>query len=135
MIDYFTVEVAELSFPVTQFDFTSSIPSNSRHLPFCSEWYCAAATTVGSIGTVPIELPAGYHIQQRYARDFLLRLVEGNDPQTNAGPGGTICPPEPCYVTGLINVSAFGTSVVPIPAAAWLFGSALLGLGWMRRKS
>lgn len=28
-----------------------------------------------------------------------------------------------------INVSA-----VPIPAAAWLFGSALAGLGWMRRK-
>jgi hypothetical protein len=25
-------------------------------------------------------------------------------------------------------------SVVPIPAAAWLFGSALAGLGWMRRK-
>ena len=25
-------------------------------------------------------------------------------------------------------------SAVPIPAAAWLFGSALAGLGWMRRK-
>jgi hypothetical protein len=25
-------------------------------------------------------------------------------------------------------------SVVPIPAAAWLFGSALAGLGWLRRK-
>ena len=25
-------------------------------------------------------------------------------------------------------------SVVPIPAAVWLFGSALLGLGWMRRR-
>jgi len=26
-------------------------------------------------------------------------------------------------------------SVVPIPAAAWLFGSALAGLGWLRRAS
>jgi hypothetical protein len=26
------------------------------------------------------------------------------------------------------------SSVVPIPAAVWLFGSALAGLGWMRRK-
>lgn len=26
-------------------------------------------------------------------------------------------------------------SVVPVPAAVWLFGSALLGLGWMRRKA
>ena len=25
-------------------------------------------------------------------------------------------------------------SVVPLPAAAWLFGSALAGLGWMRRR-
>jgi len=25
-------------------------------------------------------------------------------------------------------------SVVPIPAAAWLFGSALVGLGWLKRK-
>ncbi|NND53340.1 MAG: VPLPA-CTERM sorting domain-containing protein [Gammaproteobacteria bacterium] len=32
------------------------------------------------------------------------------------------------YVTG-------GTiSAVPIPAAAWLFGSALAGLGWLRRR-
>jgi hypothetical protein len=29
------------------------------------------------------------------------------------------------------NISA---SVVPVPAAVWLFGSALAGLGWMRRK-
>jgi len=26
------------------------------------------------------------------------------------------------------------TSAVPIPAAVWLFGSALAGLGWMRRR-
>jgi hypothetical protein len=26
------------------------------------------------------------------------------------------------------------SSVVPIPAAVWLFGSALAGLGWVRRK-
>jgi hypothetical protein len=35
--------------------------------------------------------------------------------------------------------SAIGTwlvrsTVVPIPAAVWLFGSALAGLGWLRRK-
>jgi hypothetical protein len=35
----------------------------------------------------------------------------------------------------VINELTIGASVVPIPAAAWLFGSALLGLGWMRRKA
>jgi hypothetical protein len=28
----------------------------------------------------------------------------------------------------------FTSTVVPIPAAVWLFGSALAGLGWMRRR-
>jgi len=27
-----------------------------------------------------------------------------------------------------------GAALVPVPAAVWLFGSALAGLGWMRRK-
>jgi hypothetical protein len=33
-----------------------------------------------------------------------------------------------------IGVDNFAATVVPIPAAIWLFGSALAGLGWMRRK-
>jgi hypothetical protein len=32
------------------------------------------------------------------------------------------------------NVVSGAVSAVPIPAAAWLFGSALAGLGWFRRK-
>ena len=36
-------------------------------------------------------------------------------------------------VSPLSNASAY--SVVPIPAAVWLFGSGLGMLGWMRRKS
>lgn len=30
---------------------------------------------------------------------------------------------------------AAGATVVPIPAAAWLFISALAGLGWLRRTN
>ncbi len=33
------------------------------------------------------------------------------------------------------NTFTLDAAVVPIPAAAWLFGSALVGLGWMRRAS
>lgn len=32
------------------------------------------------------------------------------------------------------NAVVHGVSVIPVPAAVWLFGSALAGLGWMRRK-
>ena len=32
------------------------------------------------------------------------------------------------------GVRGTAKSVVPIPAAAWLFGSALAGLGWIRRR-
>ena len=47
---------------------------------------------------------------------YLLRRSELEE-NTNDGPG---------YISG---------SVVPVPAAVWLFGSALAGLGWFRRKT
>jgi hypothetical protein len=33
-----------------------------------------------------------------------------------------------------IAIDNFSATIVPIPAAIWLFGSALAGLGWVRRK-
>lgn len=32
------------------------------------------------------------------------------------------------------SISSGQISAVPVPAAVWLFGSALAGLGWLRRK-
>jgi hypothetical protein len=40
--------------------------------------------------------------------------------------------PAPSATPGAANL---GTTVVPVPAAAWLFGTALLGLGVIRRKN
>jgi hypothetical protein len=36
--------------------------------------------------------------------------------------------------TSNISIDNIAYTVVPIPAAVWLFGSALAGLGWLRRK-
>jgi len=35
---------------------------------------------------------------------------------------------------GLSHITFYDTEIIPIPAAAWLFGSALGLLGWMRRR-
>ena len=35
---------------------------------------------------------------------------------------------------GTLDASAWTITAIPVPAAAWLFGSALAGLGWLRRK-
>ncbi len=52
------------------------------------------------------------------------------------------CSGSQCGISGQIDfdtlnlyIDNVSVSVVPIPAAAWLFGSALAGLGWLRRRS
>ena len=63
-----------------------------------------------------------------------------DSPLTNAG-GTRQLVIAPCQAscefvdTGVVrNVVSGSVSAVPIPAAVWLFGSALTGLGWMKRK-
>jgi len=34
----------------------------------------------------------------------------------------------------LVSMTNVSITAAPFPAAVWLFGSALAGLGWMRRK-
>ena len=40
-----------------------------------------------------------------------------------------------CRLTALVDNVTIDTAVIPVPAAVWLFGSALGLLGWIRRKS
>ena len=47
----------------------------------------------------------------------------------------TLCNgPSGCTIQGGGGAGGGGNSVVPIPAAAWLFGSGLLGLAGVSRK-
>ena len=61
-----------------------------------------------------------------------------SDALTNAG--GTVSLIPSSFVRNLDTdgvaslTGSVSASNVPIPAAIWLFGSALAGLGWMRRK-
>ena len=41
----------------------------------------------------------------------------------------------PGSASALDNIVLTTATAVPVPAAVWLFGSALAGLGWLRRKS
>jgi hypothetical protein len=71
---------------------------------------------------------------------IVVLTLEG--PMTNSGGileilvGGPACTTS-CEVDDILNsrtIVAGSVSAVPIPAAVWLFGSALAGLGWLRRK-
>ncbi len=46
--------------------------------------------------------------------------------------GGTQSNPPITYGLDVDNIVV--GAAVPVPAAVWLFGSALVGLGWVRRK-
>ena len=46
---------------------------------------------------------------------------------------GNLCEPA-CFGAVTIDNVMVSPATVPIPAAVWLFGSALGGLGWMRRS-
>ncbi|MEH6591243.1 MAG: hypothetical protein V7746_13375 [Halioglobus sp.] len=51
-----------------------------------------------------------------------------------AGPGPFQVVYDQGGTTELVNTFQFGTAAVPVPAAAWLFGSALLGLAGVGRR-
>jgi hypothetical protein len=51
------------------------------------------------------------------------------------GSGEFLCGQECMYPASDLRYIVSGqVSAVPVPAAVWLFGSALAGLGWMRRR-
>jgi hypothetical protein len=70
---------------------------------------------------------------------FFDRLVEGAPNQTTSGDGlilFSFAKPGGAFVGGALNVTTFANvSSVPLPAAAWLFMSAIAGLAGAKRLS
>ena len=55
--------------------------------------------------------------------------------ETSNPPGELTSPPSGfAYRRNIVDATLTGVPVVPIPAAVWLFGSALFGLGWLKRR-
>ena len=69
----------------------------------------------------------GLYLYPSYTLDYGLTFVTAGSWDYDSGFAGTT--PEAGAQT-----TAFGQTAVPVPAAAWLFASALAGLGWTRRN-
>lgn len=66
---------------------------------------------------------------------FTIQLTNAGGVIAISGLGESICGQECEYPAfELRGISSGQISAIPVPAAAWLFGSALAALGWFRRK-
>lgn len=70
----------------------------------------------------------------RGGEDDFLFAWEPSDPQVFAFTYSICCTGPPGQFHSGLVLSSYSLTVVPIPAAVWLFGSALGLLGWMRRR-
>jgi hypothetical protein len=107
-------------------DFDSAFDSislfESQYLDFSDDIYFQATyDVIGSDGT-PF-----------YLDDLYLDVFAGETDTTFSSNYNVISSTEE-VVLSLTEMAALPPSEVPVPAAAWLFGSALLGLGSMKRR-
>jgi hypothetical protein len=135
-------------------------PGSSPMLPFLSEEdaFLARAQVMGFLNTEVNPVPTGagptgadqFFIGAEYDDSSTLPIVISFGSEYFSGGGNLmqwqVCTTD-CILSGLelgikiapasdslTYVTFTPTSTVPVPAAAWLFGSALLGLGVIKRK-
>jgi hypothetical protein len=127
-----------------------SDPTTAAHIHCC--------TTSSQTGTAGVATPTPYFpgfpigvTSGSYAQTFDLTDAASFNPAFVTANGGTVAGAESALATGLANGEAYFNihtaafpggeirgflTTVPIPAAAWLFGSGLWGLmGMARRKT
>jgi len=133
-IEHFTVEITTLSsasdlgISLSSFGLTAFIPGNSSRIVFCGTG-CVADAVVGDVGFID----SGTSVLFAWA--FMNRLVSGADSHLSSGQTSVSYSSGGGFATasGEVLVTMYGAPI-PIPAAIWLFGSALGMLGWLRCK-
>ena len=108
---------AQTSFTYTVEDFAAYDSDKSDYLLI---W------TVSNFEGYPLPTVRGTIIASSTFSVSYFGQVQNIDPNAN----GDDIYPNPAYDNG--GFAQY--TLVPVPAAVWLFGSALAGLGWMRRK-
>ena len=101
-----------------------------------------AVFSLGSFDTYSLATSLGTFVLTGYRTDgssVSTTFTGTGSPQTisldNDWTGLTSVVFDPQYYSDLGHViDNIEVSVVPVPATAWLFGSALAGLGWIKRK-
>jgi hypothetical protein len=99
---------------------------------------------VGDTGTLSSTLFGDFTLEDHYSAFFGAAFVFGDNPDVSQGFGilsgwgwldycvaGGPCTPSSA---GFTNDWIFEATVVPVPAAAWLFGSGLIGLTAVARR-
>jgi hypothetical protein len=111
-------------------DIVTTAGTESEGAPYISVIDAAANdSTYVAVMVYPLE---GSHMLEL---SFADSLTNAGGTIAIDGYGESLCGQECMYpVLRLRQISAGQISAVPVPAAAWLLGSALAGLGWMRRK-
>lgn len=120
-------------------DFVAVGPSNPLR-PTLTDLEYNAGGDAGAVNRTLVAPESSFADPRSLASTFSLHTVI-----TDEGVGGTlrignqadIClSAEECLANpGLYGGAAWLTfTIVPVPAAVWLFGSALLGLGWLRQR-
>jgi hypothetical protein len=128
----------ELSQPLTSPDFTLELDINDGSANY-NNWDYPPDYGVSHSGYLQLN---GNHAYINGNNDYAVLKLSFAESLTNAG--GVIqvtgsWNPDPYNIYGIYNAIPLSgsvvASVVPIPAAVWLFGSGLAALGWIRKRS